>query len=116
MKLASFCNKRGHIETALYVDVLNCASESSRMYPRPVPDLECYKDYLGSLGISNKHSLVVYDRSPFGFYASSRLWWTLKMLGQENVSILNGGLNSWIGSNFELSREKPSFNVRLSSM
>ncbi len=81
------------------------------MYPRPVPELDCYRDYLGSLGISSKHNLVVYDRSPFGFYASSRLWWTLKMLGQENVAILNGGLNGWVGNGFELSSETLKFDV-----
>lgn len=99
----------GHINKAIYVDLFECTDGPSKLFPRPVPKPECFRDYLGSLGISNKHNLIIYDRSPMGFYSSPRLWWTLKYMGQENVSILNGGLDSWNQNGFELSTEKTNF-------
>ena len=81
------------------------------MYPRPLPDYDCFKDYVGNLGISNKHHLIIYDRTPFGFYASTRMWSIFKMLGQEKVSIIDGGLNNWIKHGYELSTDIPEFKV-----
>ena len=53
---------------------MNC-THPTKLYPRNIPEKTCFQDYVGSLGISNKHHLVLYDRSPFGFYTSSRMWW-----------------------------------------
>lgn len=94
----------GHIDKAIYVDISRC-TEPSKLMVRPLPDFNCYKDYLGSKGVSNRHHLILYDRSPFGFYASTRLWLILKMLGHSNVSVLNGGLNYWMAKGFSLSHD-----------
>lgn len=94
----------GHIDRAIYVDIARC-TEPSKLMVRPLPDFNCYKDYLGSKGVSNKHHLILYDRSPFGFYASTRLWLILKMLGHSNVSVLNGGLNYWMTKGYSLSHD-----------
>jgi thiosulfate/3-mercaptopyruvate sulfurtransferase len=69
---------RGHIDRAVYFDTMECV-QTTPLLPRNVPNRECFKDYVGSLGISNKHHLIFYDRSPFGFYASPRLWWLFKV-------------------------------------
>ena len=61
------------------------------------------------MGIGNKHHLILYDRSPFGFYTSSRMWWVFRLFGHENVSILDGGLRLWSLNNYELSTELPNF-------
>lgn len=98
----------GHIDKAIYIDASEC-SEPTQLFPRALPDLNDYKDYVGSLGISNKHHLIIYDRSPFGFYASSRLWQTFKIMGHKDLSILNGGINSWMHNNYPLSSEVPDF-------
>jgi thiosulfate/3-mercaptopyruvate sulfurtransferase len=68
----------GHIKNSVYFDTMHC-TKPSKMYPRSLPDHDCFKDYVGSLGISNKHHLIVYDRSPFGFYAAPRTWWIFRV-------------------------------------
>ena len=98
----------GHIDKAIYLNTMECV-EASQLYPRNLPNRECFRDYVGSLGISNKHHLIFYDRSPFGFYGSSRLWWLFRMYGHEKVSVLNGGIRGWVHSNFELSKDLPTF-------
>ncbi len=44
----------------------------SKLYPRDLPNNQCFEDYVGHMGISN-------DRSPFGFYAAPRVWWLFKV-------------------------------------
>jgi 3-mercaptopyruvate sulfurtransferase SseA len=70
--------KSGHIDRAVYFDTMECV-EATPLLPRNLPNRECFKDYVGSLGISNKHHLIFYDRSPFGFYAAPRLWWLFRV-------------------------------------
>jgi 3-mercaptopyruvate sulfurtransferase SseA len=58
---------------------MNCV-KATPMYPRNLPDQNCFKDYVGSLGIGNRHHLILYDRSHYGFYGSSRMWWIFRVI------------------------------------
>lgn len=49
---------------------------------------------LGYLGINNKHHVIIYD--DLGGLNASRLFWELEKIGHKNISILDGGLVSWI--------------------
>ena len=51
----------------------------SELYPRNLPETNGFRDYVGSLGISDNHHVVFYDRSPTGFLASSRAWWLFQV-------------------------------------
>lgn len=101
---------RGHIKNALYFDTMK-GVEANKYFPRNVPDKITFQEYVSSLGISNKHHLIFYDRSQYGFFASSRAWWIFRLYGHENVSILSGGLNGWKANNFELTEDIRSYNV-----
>ncbi len=48
---------------------------------------------LGSAGISNDKTIVVYDEGS-GKYAG-RMYWMLKYLGAPNVKMLNGNMTAW---------------------
>ena len=67
----------------------------------PVKDLELL---IGSLGIGNKnHVIVVYGGvSSSDFGSASRVYWTFKTLGHDEVSILNGGYKAWESSGFKI--------------
>jgi 3-mercaptopyruvate sulfurtransferase SseA len=56
------------------------AAEPTDFIQNTVPDKDKFAEHLSNLGVDNKHQLVLYDRSPFGFYASTRIWWTLKVI------------------------------------
>jgi 3-mercaptopyruvate sulfurtransferase SseA len=64
---------RGHIPNAIYFDTLN-SCQITDVYPRRFPDPNLFQSYVRDNGISMKHHLIIYDRSPFGFMASSRVW------------------------------------------
>lgn len=65
--------------------------------------------FLGSLGIRNNQTLVIYDDR--GSPDAARLWWLLKLYGFEEAHLINGGLHAWqaLGGTVDtLSSNKPS--------
>ncbi|CAF1093224.1 unnamed protein product [Rotaria sp. Silwood1] len=84
-----------HIPQARYFDQLECTTPT-KLIPRGLPEIKCFESYLSRLGVSNSDHIVLYDRSPMGFYASSRAWWLLKTYGMNSLSILNGGFYKWL--------------------
>jgi 3-mercaptopyruvate sulfurtransferase SseA len=67
-----------HLPQARYFDQLECTTPTKQI-PRGLPEIKCFEAYLSRLGITNDHHIVLYDRSPMGFYASSRAWWVFKV-------------------------------------
>lgn len=65
--------------------------------PGELPELPKLTALLQSLGLTPAtHAVVVSsgaDSTDFG--ASARVYWTLKVLGLKELSILNGGVNAW---------------------
>lgn len=60
-------------------------------------------EYLFSLiGIQDGQDIVVYDDR--GNVNAARVWWLCKHYGHHNVRILNGGLQGWEMSGFELEK------------
>ncbi len=49
---------------------------------------------LGRIGISRRHHVVIYD--DIGGLNAGRLFWELERIGHPSVSVLDGGLVSWI--------------------
>jgi len=65
--------------------------------PGELPDLAKLTALVQKLGLSPAtHAVVVSsgaDQSDFG--SSARIYWTLKVLGLQELSILNGGVKGW---------------------
>jgi len=72
--------------------------------PGELPELKKLTDLVQSLGLSSgTHAVVVSsgaDATDFG--ASARVYWTLKVLALEKLSILNGGVKAWAQSGLPL--------------
>ena len=64
------------------------------------PGKKSLGELIGGLGIDNKkHVVIVYGGvSSVDFGSAARVYWTFKTIGHENVSILNGGFQGWLGS------------------
>lgn len=58
---------------------------------------------LGLLGIEPHHHIVIYD--DMGGLHASRLFWELEKIGHKKMSILNGGLVTWILSGKKVTAE-----------
>jgi len=72
----------------------------------PLPEPEALARWLGHCGVTRSTHVVVYDDA--GGVFAVRLWWLLRWLGHERVSLLDGGFQSWVAAGGELSTEVPS--------
>jgi thiosulfate/3-mercaptopyruvate sulfurtransferase len=71
-----------------------------------LPSLEKLESMLGALGISNGDHLVIVPtgRGAGDLAAAARVFWTLKVLGHDRASVLDGGLIAYADSGAPLAR------------
>lgn len=78
--------------------------------PGELPSLAKLTELVQSLGLSPQNHIVVVssgaDETDFG--AAARVYWTLKVLGLENLSILNGGIKAWSAAKLPLDKALPT--------
>ena len=53
--------------------------KATKLIPNNIPDKECFEKYVESLGISDKHQIILYDRSQYGFFLAPRAWWIFRV-------------------------------------
>lgn len=91
---------RGHIPGAVNTDYGKSGWREARdgvpaMFPTDTAKLAAH---IGSLGIGNDTHVVLVpagaDSSEMG--TATRMYWTFKVLGHDNVSILNGGMGAYL--------------------
>lgn len=78
---------------AKYFDISNVFSDQSSLYPNMLPQPDIFEQEVNTLGIHKDSKIVVYDNK--GIYSSPRAWWMFKLMGHNNVHVLNGGLPAW---------------------
>lgn len=61
--------------------------------PHTLPSPRHFAQYAGSMGISSRDTVIVYDGP--GFFSAPRVWWMFRVMGVENVYLLDGGLDGW---------------------
>lgn len=62
-----------------------------------LPDAAQLADVLGGIGLTPAHHVVAYDNEGNG--KAARFLWTLDAVGHVHASLLNGGLDAWLGEN-----------------
>lgn len=75
--------------------------------PGELPDLAKLTELVQSLGLTpDSHAIVVSSgANDTDFGAAARVYWTLRVLGLENLSILNGGVKAWQAAGLRLTTE-----------
>lgn len=88
---------KAHVPGAVYahLDRDLSAERNGRNGRHPLPAPESLIERLRRLGLSDRHHVVAYDAAGGGL-AASRLWWSLRYLGHDAVSILDGGWQAWV--------------------
>jgi len=105
--------QQGHIPGAHYLDLNRQLSGPVQPHGgrHPLPDVATLTATLRQIGINSTSDtgptwVVAYDDSRFAF--ASRLWWLLRYLGHERVSVLDGGWAGWQAAGAPGSTECPS--------
>ncbi|HWQ85089.1 sulfurtransferase [Brevundimonas sp.] len=77
---------------AVFFD-LDASSGPDSPLPHMLPTPAAFAARMGSLGISDRDAIVVYDT--VGIRSSARAWWMFRVMGAANVRVLDGGLPKW---------------------
>ena len=84
--------KAAHIPGARFFDIDDISDARSEM-PHMAPPAEKFMSRMRALGVGDGHQVVVYDGA--GLLSAARVWWLFRLMGQENVAVLDGGLPKW---------------------
>ncbi len=100
-----------HIPNAIYLSVDRHLAAvplpDAKTGRHPLPDAETFAESMMQVGISNSSHVIVYDDA--GGANAARLWWLLRYFGNDNASLLDGGLHQWILEGRPLTAEIPNF-------
>ncbi|HLR02597.1 MAG TPA: sulfurtransferase [Virgibacillus sp.] len=102
----------GHIPGAVYLDLNKDLSSKPVKHggSHPLPEMDVFAAKLGSIGITDDTTVVIYDENNDMFAA--RMWWLLYYVGHENTYLLDGGLKAWVEDGNELTTEVPALHAR----
>ena len=81
-----------HIPGARFFDIDDISDHRSSL-PHMVPPVEKFMSRLRAMGVGDGHQVVVYDQH--GLMSAARVWWLFRLMGQDNVAVLDGGLPKW---------------------
>lgn len=84
--------RQEHIPGSQFFDIDKIADRQSTL-PHMLPSAEQFAGSAEKLGIDNDSHVIIYDNN--SFLASARVWWTFRVFGHDNVSVLDGGLKRW---------------------
>ena len=82
-----------HIPGARFFDIDDISDGRSDL-PHMAPPVEKFMSRMRAMGVGDGHQVVVYDGA--GLQSAARVWWLFKLMGQENVAVLDGGLPKWV--------------------
>lgn len=81
-----------HIPGARFFDIDEISDHRSDL-PHMVPPVEKFMSRMRAMGVGDGHQVVVYDGA--GLMSAARVWWLFKLMGQDNIAVLDGGFPKW---------------------
>ena len=91
----------GHIRGAV---AWNWTSQLNDQVRRDIPSKEQIAQLLGSSGIGNDDTIVLYGDNNNWFAAFA--FWILRMYGHENLLLMDGGRKKWLGDGREITTDE----------
>jgi len=97
--------REGHVPNAINV-FYNSWSVGKDGLGNELPVEDDLRDLLGGIGVGKDSTVVVVGKADVLVERvnATRVAWTLKFAGVENVSVLNGGYDRWVGEKKEVSK------------
>lgn len=81
-----------HIPGAVFFDI-DEISDTSSPYPHMLPAPEKFASRVKAMGLGDGNRIVVYDSA--GLFSAARVWWMFRVMGHEDVFVLDGGFPKW---------------------
>jgi thiosulfate/3-mercaptopyruvate sulfurtransferase len=97
----------GHIPGAFFLDHEEdlSAPKTGKNGRHPLPPLSAFAALMGGYGVGKDVQVVIYDGGNSMFAA--HLWWMLRWMGHQAVSVLDGGWQAWLEQGGAVSTEVP---------
>lgn len=95
---------KAHIPGARLFDIDEIADDHSPL-PHMLPPVEKFVSRVRRMGIGDGHRVIVYDQQ--GLFSAARVWWTFRVFGHQEVSVLDGGLPKWKAEGRPLEEDPP---------
>lgn len=97
--------REGHIPGSIYSSYTNDGWRETRESVQGLlPPVDSLERLIGSLGISNSDKVIIVPAGtgPTDFGSAARVYWTFRVLGHNQVAILNGGLAGWQAAGYDV--------------
>jgi len=88
------------LPNSLFFDIEGKFSDQASKLPHTLVSERVFEKEVQALGIDQNSTVVLYDR--WGIYSSPRAWWMFKVMGLDQVYILNGGVPAWKKNKYKL--------------
>lgn len=99
----------GHIPGAVFFDI-DEISDTGSPVPHMAPPPEKFASRVKRLGLGDGARIVIYDST--GIFSAPRAWWLFRLMGHEDVRVLDGGLPKWIAEGRPLEDMPPMARER----
>jgi thiosulfate/3-mercaptopyruvate sulfurtransferase len=80
------------IPGAMFFDIDEIADTTVDL-PHMLPSPEKFSARMRKAGVGDGARVVVYDSQ--GIFSAARVWWTFRVMGHEDVVVLDGGFPAW---------------------
>ena len=98
-----------HIPGARFFDIDEISDLRSDL-PHMVPPVDKFMSRMRAMGVGDGHQVVVYDGA--GLFSAARVWWLFKLMGQDDVAVLDGGFPKWQAEGREVEDMPPVIRDR----
>ncbi|PZO54892.1 MAG: 3-mercaptopyruvate sulfurtransferase [Alphaproteobacteria bacterium] len=92
------------IPGAIFFDIDEIADTDSDL-PHMLPSPEKFASRMKKLGIGDGCRIVIYDAQ--GLFSAARVWWTFRVMGVEDVAVLDGGFPAWERAGYPIETGAP---------
>lgn len=98
-----------HIPGARFFDIDEISDHRSAL-PHTAPPPEKFISRMRAMGVGDGHQVVVYDGS--GIFSAARVWWTFRLMGKQDVAVLDGGFSKWQAEGRDVEDMPPALRDR----
>jgi thiosulfate/3-mercaptopyruvate sulfurtransferase len=85
--------EKEHIPGAVLFDIEDIKDRANPL-PHMLSSPTAFAEAVGRLGIAEGDRIVIYDH--VGLLSAGRVWWNFRVMGHDEVYVLDGGLPRWI--------------------